>query len=342
MSALVKPVEGYLIESVETIIFDVKGLVHPPDKVIAFPRFIPSPQGPRFRRKTPYRKIYSLNERFEFLAKNCPEYIIYDPIFDTKLCEVPVERIKRVYNPIEGLRKLKKKSTLKKIEKEALECLKTLKMESNVPWSSLGISGSILAGTYNESSDIDPIVFGSENCLKVHSTLRRLLEEGDTPFKPYSIEDLRKLFNFRSKDTQMSFKDFIVTESRKVFQGKFMNRDYFIRFVKKPSEIVEKYGDTQYRNVGYARVEAVVTDDSEAIFTPCAYKIEDPKVLEGPKLQPILEIVSFRGRFCEQARKNEQILAQGKIEHVKNLRTKEEYYRLIIGNTPKDYMILKS
>ncbi|MBS7659664.1 hypothetical protein KEJ28_03115, partial [Candidatus Bathyarchaeota archaeon] len=74
MSALVKPVEGYLIESVETIIFDVKGLVHPPDKVIAFPRFIPSPQGPRFRRKTPYRKIYSLNERFEFLAKNCPEY----------------------------------------------------------------------------------------------------------------------------------------------------------------------------------------------------------------------------------------------------------------------------
>ncbi|MEM1767056.1 MAG: hypothetical protein QXD86_03815, partial [Candidatus Bathyarchaeia archaeon] len=61
-----------------------------------------------------------------------------------------------------------------------------------------------------------------------------------------------------------------------------------------------------------------------------------------PNLQPILEIVSFRVRFCEQARKNEQILAQGKIEHVKNLRTKEEYYRLIIGNTPKDYMILKS
>ncbi len=28
-------IEGYLIESVENIIFDVKGLVHPPDKIVA-------------------------------------------------------------------------------------------------------------------------------------------------------------------------------------------------------------------------------------------------------------------------------------------------------------------
>ena len=53
-----------------------------------------------------------------------------------------------------------------------------------------------------------------------------------------------------------------------------------------------------------------------------------------------MEVVSFRGRFCEQARKGEKIVAQGKIEQV----TKEDgttYYRLLIGNEPTDYLIPK-
>ena len=39
--------EGDLIENNQNIIFDVKGLVHPPSKVIAFPRFIPDISGNR-------------------------------------------------------------------------------------------------------------------------------------------------------------------------------------------------------------------------------------------------------------------------------------------------------
>jgi predicted nucleotidyltransferase len=89
------------------------------------------------------------------------------------------------------------------------------------------------------------------------------------------------------------------------------------------------------------KIEAVVVDDSEAIFTPCTYKIEDVKIVEGPKLQPITEIASFRGRFCEQARKGEAVVAQGKLEHVTDHRSGEEYFRLLLGNKPTDYMILK-
>ncbi|MEM2880194.1 MAG: hypothetical protein QXU19_06330, partial [Candidatus Bathyarchaeia archaeon] len=86
---------------------------------------------------------------------------------------------------------------------------------------------------------------------------------------------------------------------------------------------------------------AVVVDDSESIFTPCTYKIENVKNVEGPKLQPIKEIVSFRGRFCEQARKGETVVAQGKIEHVVDRRNGSEYFRLLIGNKPSDFMVLK-
>lgn len=55
---------------------------------------------------------------------------------------------------------------------------------------------------------------------------------------------------------------------------------------------------------------------------------------------PIEEIVSFRGRFCEQAKNGETIEAQGKVELVTNKKNRREYYRLILGNKPTDYMVL--
>ena len=58
------------------------------------------------------------------------------------------------------------------------------------------------------------------------------------------------------------------------------------------------------------------------------------------KMKPLREIVSFRGRFCEQASNGEMVEAQGKIELVTNKKNGDEFYRLILGNKPTDYMVL--
>ena len=63
------------------------------------------------------------------------------------------------------------------------------------------------------------------------------------------------------------------------------------------------------------------------------------EILKGPNIEPLEEIVSFRGRFCEQARSGEVVIAEGKVERVQpefNL----EHYRLLLGNKPSDHMIL--
>ncbi len=335
-----KPREGDLIKTTSNVVFDVKGLVHPPNKVIAFPRFIPTAQGTRQGKDTLYGKVYNLSDRFKYLQENHPELIVFDPIFDETLCEVPEDKITEHYQPPKKLKALRISKNLNVLEKKALRLATTLKEKADIPWNAIGISGSVMAGLTNEQSDIDPLVYGVENSRKAYAALKELLTTADSGFKPYSREELQTLFDFRSKDTQMSFEDFEKVESRKAFQGMFMGTDYFIRFVKDRKEINNQYGDVRYKNSGYTKITANIADSSDALFTPCTYKLKDVSIAEGPKLTQLTEIVSFRGRFCEQATNTEAIRAQGKVELVTDKKNSREHYRLIIGNKPSDYMVL--
>jgi predicted nucleotidyltransferase len=332
--------EGDLIRTENDVIFDVKGLVHPPDKVIAFPRYIPSPTGNRGSGKDLYGKVYNLAERFQYLKENTPSLIVHDEVFDSDLCEVPADTIKRRYDPIGKLALLRTSQRLEPLEKKAVQLAEDLKEAAGIQWSAIGISGSVLVGLYTTKSDLDPIVYGADACRKAYAALENLLQDGDSRFKRYSGNGLRALFGFRSKDTFMTFEDFAKTEGRKAFQGMFEGVDYFVRFVKDWNEVGESYGDVCYKNSGYTKITATVADDAEALFTPCTYKLENVTVVEGAKLEPISEIASFRGRFCEQAKRGEAVTAQGKVEHVTNKKTGEEHYRIILGNKPEDYMVL--
>jgi predicted nucleotidyltransferase len=337
--------EGDLIKTKNQVIFDVKGLVHPPNRLIAFPRYIPSPQGTRQGKKNWYGKIYSLNERFKFLKQNMPDLIVHDPVFDEILCQVPVSAVVERYDPIEKLRSLRTTMELGMLERKVVHLLEELKETSGISWDAIGISGSVLVGLYTEKSDIDPVIYGVENCYKAYAALENLLNDDASGFKQYNTEELQALFDFRSKDTIMSFEDFARVERHKAFQGMFNGSDYFIRFVKDWNQVSEQYGDVCYKNAGYAKITATIAEDSEALFTPCTYSIENVTVSMGTKLEPIREIVSLRGRFCKFPTTLDveptTLEAQGKVELVTDNRTAETHYRLLLGNKPTDYMVIR-
>ena len=92
------PIEGDLIENRDGIFFDVKGLVHPSSKIIAFIRCVPDPNGNREKDGQRYSKFYSLSKRYDLLRQKYPQYLVNDPVFNTLLCEVPIEDIKKHRN----------------------------------------------------------------------------------------------------------------------------------------------------------------------------------------------------------------------------------------------------
>jgi len=137
----------------------------------------------------------------------------------------------------------------------------------------------------------------------------------------------------------MDFNQFVELERRKVNQGRFRGRNYFIRFVKDISESSAAYGDLKYVPVGRASVAAIIADDHNSIFTPCRYSISDVHLLNGAQVEGPNEIVSFRGRFCEQARAGEAVYAAGTLERLER-RQGPISHRLLLGNHPDDTLVL--
>jgi predicted nucleotidyltransferase len=334
--------EGDFIQHESNVIFDVKGLNHPNDKIIAFPRYIPSPKGLRCNKKLNYDKVYSLNDRFKFLQEHLPHLIIYDKVFDEIMCEVPTNEIIQHFKPQEKIANLRIGKPKNVFEKKALQFATDLQQITNTPWDAIGVSGSILAGLTTKNSDIDLIIYGEENSYKAYAAMQQMFKEGHTRCRAYTTEELGTLYDFRSKDTHMSFEDFQKVEKRKAFQGMYQETDYFVRFIKDWHELSEHYGDVHYNNAGYAKISAKISNKTQALFTPCIYQIDNVKTIKGPNVTPIKEVSSFRGRFCEQAENNENIIAQGKMEQVINKKNGEKHYRLILGSTPEDYMVLET
>ncbi|MFA5364217.1 MAG: hypothetical protein WC325_03440 [Candidatus Bathyarchaeia archaeon] len=331
--------EGDLVESLDRIFFDVKGVVHPPDRVVAFIRYVPDPNGVRVKQEIKYSKYYALDKRYDLLKEKYPQYLVNDPVFNTTLCEVPTLDIKKHYQPADGLENLRKKDVLDEAETAALQFMESIKENADVPWSKLGVSGSVLIGLQNAASDIDLIVYGVKTGHKVAKTMKNILQDKTSPIKAYDLDGLRELYEFRSKDTAVSFEDFVRTDSRKVSHGKFMGKDFFIRFVKDHNEITEQYGSIIYKPEGRSKIRATILDDLESLFTPCSYKLGNVEVLEGTRTEHIEEIVSFRGRFCEHAKQGETVVAEGKLERIQQ-QGKHDHYRLLLGSTPADHMIL--
>jgi predicted nucleotidyltransferase len=335
---LLKAREGDFLQSSEGLFFDVKGFIHPPDRIIAYLRYLKDLSGDRKRANTPYRKVYTLTERAKILRSRYPQYLYDDPVLGENIQAVLKKNVSKIYKPSKKFLELLKKPSLDRVESQAIEFVNLLHDSSNVKIGKIGISGSILVNLQTKRSDIDVVVYGRENCITVYKALNRLLDEGNDLVSKYNLKDLERLYVFRSKDTQMPLREFIQIEQKKYMQGKFRERDFFMRFLLDWNEIDEKYGDIIYVPSGYAQVEATILDDSNSIYTPCRYLIDEVKFLKGEKTPSLKEITSFRGRFCEQARKGQRVIAQGKVEKVVD-KAGQEYFRLILGSKLSDFMI---
>jgi predicted nucleotidyltransferase len=329
--------EGDFIETTEGLIFDVKGLLHPPDRVIAFLRYYPASQGKREREKQRYDKVYHLAERFDILRKHYPQYLYTDAVFGQELQGVPHTSVKQIYQPQESLlqlRKLEKRDTL---QQDVVTFADIIVQNTTIIDNSLGISGSVQVNLHGQTSDIDLVVYGCREARAVQLALRRAHLTPEEGISGYNLDSYRPVYNLRWSGTGIPIDKMLLVDGPKAMHGVFGGHHYFIRAVLKWDEIQEQYGDCKYRQIGQASARCTITDDRDGLFTPCRYEIDDVKLVKGTIEVELREIVSFRGRFAEQVRQDEEAFVQGTVEIVECGR--ERWGRFVLGGQPTDILL---
>ncbi|MFQ5998289.1 MAG: hypothetical protein ACE5KO_03195 [Candidatus Bathyarchaeia archaeon] len=327
-----QPLQGDYFSTQDGTIFTVIGSAHPSDSIISTPKHR---QSEHTNDPKTHHKFQSLVEAYEILKRTHPEFLVFDHIFDCEVCRVPRSEVSEYWQPEMRTRSLLATENPDPIQKEAIELLELFRSACGIPLESIGITGSLLPGVHSADSDFDLIFYGASICRRTYSRIGQLLDSNKGSLRRYLDVDLRRQFELQKRDTRWSFEDFSRCQVNRNLQGKFKERDFFLRMLRPPEIEEEAYGERIYSNVGRATITGVVTSDDDIIFTPCIYPLEKVKS-QGSSLE-ISEVVSFRGRFCELVKKGESLLACGKIESVKS--QGDIHFRLLVGSDPRDILV---
>ena len=331
-----KPKDRDFIETREGMFFCVTGYLHPPDKYTAYLKYSPAPvgkwksKGTSYRRELEYYHVNKVADGIAHLEQDYPQYVHYCPVRGIKFSMIPRAYIKKYYLPEERLREILE-APRDSLEEEVCAFVDEVTACTGLQKEDFGITGSILIGIHSpEFSDIDLLVYGLENAMKVKAALK---ERKSARIRSVSGKTLEDWCTSVSGHFPLSYQEACYLASRRWNYGFFEGRYFSIHSTRKDEEIRENYGDRVYRERGEATIEAVTTDASESMFTPAIYKVKNVRVIEGGEeayqAAPLLkEIVSYEGLFRDVVDDGEEIEAKGKLESVN-----DQYYRLVIGTT---------
>jgi predicted nucleotidyltransferase len=259
-------------------------------------------------------KLYTAQNYQEFLRtfrKNFPNYVYFCPYREKEVISTPLSSIKKVYVPRECLRLLIKAKRWDALQKMTLDFVGLLSGESGIAIEDFGVHGSIALNIHTSKSDIDIVVYGSENFRKLEKTIDKLVETGT----------LRYVFNNR-------------LDAARRYKGRYKDKIFMYNAVRKPEEVNSKYGEFKYKPLVPVKFHCTVKDDSEAMFRPAIYKIEDYKPAntfsELPKEKIPKIVVSMIGCYRNVARQGNKIEVTGMLERVENVIQRKFFVKLLL------------
>ena len=318
--------EGDYLRTVEGLFFAVKGGVHPDDMVVAYLRYIPDPSGDRLHGGVRYRRVSDVEETTRYLEVNHPGYLNHVYRLNAILQTVPHSQISAVYKPRERLREILE-GPVTRLEKTLARFVETLSSMSGVSTGCFGVSGSLLIGLVNEGSDVDINVYGSDEGRSVYEALETLRRSVGW-VSPYDDETVKGVLFSRWGDLGR-LKELAEVEKRKVLHGLVLGTDYFVRLLRDEASLPSK-------PMGSVTLKARVADSSGSIYTPCTYMIDEVEVLSEPVPGEVTELMSYRGKFTEQARSGDRVKVRGTLEKVQD--PDGTRFRVILGGR-EDYML---
>jgi hypothetical protein len=276
--------------------------------------------------------ISNLLETFNRLERRYPHYLFYSPFYNILMTAVPLEYITRHYKPEEKLARIFQISRLDGLQKKLKRFVSLVSKKSGVPLESFGVTGSILLHIHQPFSDLDVTVYGLKNSLAVKRALIDTYFSWKSAIQRFEDKALKAWCRSKVTSFPLTFNEAMRIYQRKWNIGVFEGTRFSVHPVKLEEELTEKYADKIYKPVGSVVMGAVVVENADSMFLPSVYRVREVKIIKGPQVTNIEEVVSYEGLYSDIAEIGETILVKGKLEEVHDTKTKQKYHRVLVGS----------
>ena len=325
--------DGDTFVTKEDFIFNTFGYEHPEGRVFAFLKYIPAEFKALFNvdmltriwiygetRLFRAEKLYTAKNYQTFIEafrKNFPDYLYYCPFRSKELISAPLSSIETVYVPRECLIILQKIKKPDELQKMAIDLLNLISKQSGVGLTDFGIHGSIALNMHAPESDIDFVVYGSENFRIVEQAIAELVNMGKLSYIAGNRLDAARRF-----------------------QGRFNGKIWMYNATRRPEENQNQYGIFRYVPIAPLRFQCTVVDDKENMFRPATYRISGYKPMDSYSELPFDKIpdrvVSNIGCYRNVAREGSEIKVAGVLERVEPITEGKAFYQVVVGTATSE------
>jgi predicted nucleotidyltransferase len=328
------PMDGDTFVTSDGFIMNTFGYEHPGEHVFAFLKYIPAKYKDMFNVEMLERtwrydqtelfraeKLYTAKNYQVFIEafrKNFPDYLVYDKNRDKEIISAPLNRIQKVFVPRDCLVWLQNLSQRDELQNKALDLITLISKEANIPLSNMGLHGSLALNMHAEHSDIDFVVYGTNNFRLVETAIERLVNQ-----------------------TKLTYIIGNRLDAARKFQGRYQGKIYMYNATRQFEEVTTKFGQNKYTPLTTVQFQATITNDTETMYRPATYKITNYKPLNPEsELQTDkipTQIVSNIGCYRNIAKQGNEIKVSGKLEKVEPTTTNNQtFYQVVVGTATSE------
>ena len=289
-----------------------------------------------------FYKFYD-DEGWKFIFKNYPQYTLLHKMLDVKVVGAKKSEIAQTRQPQKRLKELITEKESDKLVDATLHVLEISLKHSGLKAENFGVFGSMLYGFHHpDYSDIDLLVYGGKEIVKMREVLGELYSDGLSGFRnEFATSSAMAGKKWRFKN--FTVKEFMWHQKRKLIYGLYDDRDSGRTIkaefepVKDWAEIISEYDpETKIVRKEWVKVKARVLADADGPFIPSLYGISPLEVQTGSKKAlEAVRVVSYMEEFRLQVRKDETIIVEGNLEEVQS--TKGNFYQIALTYCPRYY-----
>lgn len=279
-------------------------------KVLCFLRYIKSGD-------EQWHKV-STEQANTYLKKHHPGYLHYSVVLDAQLHAVGVDKIVQHHQPRQRLRQILNNQQRDKVERDLYDlCL--LFQQNGLDLAQAGVTGSILIGVQQQSSDIDLVFYGREDFHKARAITADLIAKQQ--LGNLGERDWQEAYARRS--CTLSLQEYVWHERRKFNKALINGRKVDLNFVDDQIQSER----INYLKCGGITARCKITEDKYGFDYPALYSID---------YENINTVVCFIATYTGQAVIGETVEISGLLEQAE-----DGSKRIVVGSSreaPGEYI----